>query len=308
MKYVLGVDGGGTKTVALLGDSNGNILARGTSGPSNYHAVGFDAACSALENAIDKARYEHPDEISALCLGLAGAGQSGDVELFSNWAHYKFPQSRVKIASDGELLLMAGAPSGPALALVCGTGSIVYGRTTTGEIIRAGGWGYLFGDEGSGFAIGNAALRAVMYAYDGRGAQTLLSELVLERQGLQSPPELINNIFGSQSPHTVIASLAEVVEQAFGLQDRIAIDILENAAQALAGAVRVIYSKLETSSIPLVITGKTILYGQHLRHAFNHACEAQGLNFVSVYDVEEPAQGALRLACQLMLEDSKNSS
>ena len=91
---------------------------------------------------------------------------------------------------------MAGAPSGPALALICGTGSIVYGRTVTGELLRAGGWGYLFGDEGSGYAIGIAALRAVMRAYDGRGRETLLSELVLGRYGLHTPPELIQAIYG----------------------------------------------------------------------------------------------------------------
>jgi N-acetylglucosamine kinase-like BadF-type ATPase len=308
MKYALGVDGGGTKTVALLGDLSGNVLARGSSGPSNYHAVGFDAACLALENAIQKARYEHPGEISALCLGLAGVGRKEDVELFANWAVHKFPKTKVKIASDGEVLLMAGAPSGPALALVCGTGSIVYGRTMTGELLRVGGWGYLFGDEGSGFAIGEAALRAVMHAYDGRGAQTLLSKLVLEHQGLHSPPELVNNVYRAQSPHAIIASLAEMVEQASELQDRIAIVILEKAAQELAYAVRAIYAKLETSSVPLVITGKTILHGKQLRHEFNHACEVQGLIFASVHDVEEPAQGALQLAWQLALEDFKNTS
>lgn len=303
MKYVLGVDGGGTKTVALLGDSKGNILARGSSGPSNYHAVGFDAACSALENAIQKARVEHPGEISAICLGLAGAGRKEDIELFTNWVIGKFPAATVKIASDGEVLLMAGASSGPALALVCGTGSIVYGRTMMGELIRAGGWGYLFGDEGSGFAIGESALRAVMRAYDGRGAQTLLSELVLERQGLQSPSELVNNIYGAESPRTIIASLAEMVEQAAERKDPAAIAILENAAQELVSATRAIYSKLETSPIPFVITGKTILHGRQLRDKFNHACEAQGLIFAPVHDVEEPAEGALQLARQLSSGD-----
>jgi N-acetylglucosamine kinase-like BadF-type ATPase len=308
MKYILGVDGGGTKTVALLGDLNGNVLARGSSGPSNYHAVGFDAACSALENAIQKARDEHPGEISAICLGLAGAGREVDIERFTNWAIHKFPNAKVKTLSDGEVLLMAGASSGPALALVCGTGSIVYGRTMNGEILRAGGWGYLFGDEGSGFAIGEAALKSVMRAFDGRGAPTLLSELVLERQGLQSPPELVNNIYGAESPRGIIASLAEVVEQAAERTDDVAIGILEKAAEELASTVRVIYSKLETSPVPLVVTGKTILYGKQLRDKFNRACQAQGMIFASVHDVEEPAEGALQLAWQLALDDLKNAS
>jgi N-acetylmuramic acid 6-phosphate etherase len=156
MAYILGVDGGGTKTVALLGDLNGNVLARGRSGSANTNAVGFDAACLALESAINMARKDHSGEISAMCLGLAGAGRKEDIQQFQNWAVYKFPKTVVKVVSDAEILLEAGAPSGPALALICGTGSIVYGRTVTGELIRAGGWGYLFGDEGSGYAIGIA--------------------------------------------------------------------------------------------------------------------------------------------------------
>jgi N-acetylglucosamine kinase-like BadF-type ATPase len=308
MKYILGVDGGGTKTLALLGDSNGNILARGSSGPSNYQAVGFETACSALESAIAEARYEHPGEISALCLGLAGAGRKEDIELFTNWTIDKFPNTTVKIVSDGEVLLMAGAPSGPALALVCGTGSIVYGRTMTGELIHAGGWGYLIGDEGSGFAIGSAALRTVMRAYDGRGAQTLLSELVLERQGVQSPPELVRRVYGAESPRAIIASLAELVEQAAERQDRMAIRIVENAAQELVSAMQAIYSKLETFPVPLVITGKTILHGKQLKQEFHHACEVQGLIFTTVHDVEEPAESALQLARQLTLGDFHSAS
>src|ERR1041384_2178791 len=180
MNYLLGVDGGGTKTLALLGDLDGNGLARGMSGPSNYNAVGFEAACSALESAIQLARKEYPGTISALCLGLAGAGRPDDIARFQNWASDKFPGTAVRVLSDAEVLLRAGSPSGPALVLICGTGSIVYGRTITGELIRAGGWGYLFGDEGSGYTIGIAALRAVMQSYDGRGPKTLLSQLLLE--------------------------------------------------------------------------------------------------------------------------------
>ncbi len=299
MDYILGVDGGGTKTLALLGDSDGNVLARGVSGPSNYNAVGFDPACSTLESAISMARKNYPGGISALCLGLAGAGRKEDVERFRNWAVHKFPKATVKVVSDAEILLMVGAPSGPALALICGTGSIVYGRTVAGELIRAGGWGYLFGDEGSGYAIGIAALRAMMQAYDGRGPETLLSELVLERYGLRTPPELVQSIYGTESPRPAVASLAHLVEQAAGRGDVVAIAILEESSQQLARTIAAVYPKLGTSTAPLVITGGTILHGRHLKKAFNHACETRGLAFTAVRYVVEPAEGALQLARKL---------
>ena len=301
MDYILGVDGGGTKTLALLGDSNGNLLARGVSGPSNYNAVGFDVACSTLESAIRMARKDHHGEISALCLGLAGTGRKEDIERFQNWAIDKFPKAAVKVVSDAEILLMADAQSGPALVLICGTGSIVYGRTMSGELIRAGGWGYLFGDEGSGYAIGVAALREVMRAYDGRGAETLLSALVLKHYGLHMPSELVHTVYGSESPRSLIAALSDLVEQAAGQGDSVAIAILEESSRELARAIAAVYPKLGAPTVPLMVTGGTILQGRYLRGAFDRACKTQRLIFTSVRYVMEPAEAALQLAWKLLL-------
>src|SRR5215212_8197788 len=286
MDYILGVDGGGTKTLALLGDLDGNILARGLSGPSNYNAVGFHTACLALADAISMARKDYSGEITSLCLGLAGAGRKEDSERFENWAVNKFPKTAVTVTSDAEILLMAGSPSGPALALICGTGSIVYGQTVTGELIRAGGWGYLFGDEGSGYAIGIAALRAVIQAHDGRGPETLLSELVLKRYGLHQPPELVRAVYGSESPRPGVAALSNLVEQASGRADPVAIAILEDSSRELARAIAALYPKLGTSTVPLIITGGTILHGRYLKKAFHRACEVQRLSFTAVRYVE----------------------
>ena len=302
MDYILGVDGGATKTVALLGDMDGNVLARGISGPSNVNAVGFGAACSALENAINMVRMNYAGEMRALCLGLAGAGRRDEAERFQNWAVHKYSKTVVKVVSDAEILLIAGAPSGPAQALICGTGSIVYGRTITGELIRAGGWGYLFGDEGSGYAIGSAALRAVMQAYDGRGSKTYLSELVLERYGLHTPPELVHTIYGAESPRLAVASLADLVEQAAEKDDLVAITILKEAADELTRTVAAIYSNLGASAFPLIMTGGTILNGQYLKSAFHAACKTQGLEFTAVHYIAEPAEGALKLAMKSLLQ------
>ena len=301
MDFIVGVDGGGTKTVALLGDLAGNVLARGISGPSNANAVGFEAACSALESAINRVRTHSSGEIRALCFGLAGAGRKEDTEQFQTWAAQKFPGAVVKVVSDAEMLLMAAAPAGPAVALICGTGSIVYGRTRTGELIRAGGWGYLFGDEGSGFAIGSAALRAVMQAHDGRGSETLLSGLVLQRYRVGTPPELVHAIYGAESPRLTIASLAALVEQAAEQNDSVAIAILEESAAELVRTIAAVSPQLGRSPVPLVIAGGTMLQGRYLKTAFHQACKTQGLEFKTILYMAEPAEGALQLARQLSL-------
>jgi N-acetylglucosamine kinase-like BadF-type ATPase len=300
MKYIIGVDGGGTKTIALIADLSGNVLARSVSGPSNYNAVGFDAACVALESVIATVQKDYPGEVAALCLGLAGVGRAEDVERFKVWAAERFPRMPVQIVNDAEILLAVGSSSGPALALICGTGSIAYGRTIAGELIRAGGWGYLFGDEGSGYAIGAAALRAVMQDYDGREAATVLTELILQRRGLSTPPDLVRNIYGAESPRSEVAALSEVVEQAAGENDAVAIAILNAAANKLTRMLAAVLPKLGPSVVPLVISGGTIIHGLYLKQAFVQACEAQGLRFAEIYYIVEPAEGALRLAKKLL--------
>lgn len=297
-RVAVGVDGGGTKTLALAASVDGQRQGRGLAGPSNLYSVGFESACTAIESAISDALAGA--DLAALCLGLAGAGRQDDVSRFTAWAQAKYPGVALKVLSDAEILLASGNPSGPALALICGTGSIVYGRTAAGELLRAGGWGYLFGDEGSGYAIGAAALRAVMQAEDGRGMHTLLTSLILDRYGLESPPSLVRSIYGIESPRTEIAGLADLVDRAALQGDTIAISILETAGVDLARMVQVVYRKLEGVAAPLVLTGGVILRGKYLVNTFRQTCEAIGMAFSLVLEVAEPAEGAALLARSLV--------
>jgi N-acetylglucosamine kinase-like BadF-type ATPase len=298
-RAVVGVDGGGTKTLALATDLEGQWQARGLAGPSNLHSVGFESACLAIESAISGALAGA--DLLALCLGLAGAGRQDELERFTAWAQAKYPGVSLKVLSDAEILLVSGASAGPAMALICGTGSIVYGRTAAGELLRAGGWGYLFGDEGSGYAIGAAALRAVMQAEDGRAMPTLLTGLMLARFGLENSPGLVPSIYGSESPRTKIAGLADLVEQAALAEDAIAISILKTAAFDLARMVQTVYRKLGGVPVALTLTGNTVLRGEYLASLFRKTCAEIGLRFSVVLEVPEPAEGAVLLARSLIL-------
>jgi N-acetylglucosamine kinase-like BadF-type ATPase len=293
----VGVDGGGTKTLALAATFDGQWQGRGAAGASNLHSVGFNAACAALEQAILAAL--DGAELAALCLGLAGAGRPEEAAQFAAWAQVKFPNSALKVTSDAEILLAAGAPVGPVLALICGTGSIAYGRTGRGELVRAGGWGYLFGDEGSGFAIGAAALRAVMQAYDGRGPETRLTGLILAQRGLDRVSDLVQNIYGNASPRAEIAGLAELVETAAAQADEVALTILTHAALELAEMTRVVQRQVGEGLLPLAVTGGVILRGAILAGAFRQACARLGVN-CEILEVAEPARGALGLARALL--------
>src|SRR5512136_2682153 len=240
-ELLLGIDGGGSKTVALLADLDGRVLGRGTGGPSNYQVVGIQAAEVALNESIRAAFADAglaPCAPRAICLGLSGVDRPADQSVIRDWVNAEMPGTPAAIVNDAELVLAAGTPEGWGVALICGTGSIAYGRSPAGRMARAGGWGYLLGDEGSGYAIGLAALRAVLRGYDGRGPQTALTEAILGLPGwkLAEPSELVTRVYQGKpgaKPRRIenaeVASLATLVEATAGTGDAVAAGILAEA-------------------------------------------------------------------------------
>ena len=297
---LIGVDGGGSKTVVLLADSEGHVLGRGMGGPSNYQVVGQQAAGAALSQTVRAAFAEanlEPRAPAAICLGLSGVDRPADQAVIQAWVNEEMPGTPAAIVNDAELVLAAGTPEGWGVALICGTGSIAYGRMPGGQAARAGGWGYLLGDEGSGYAIGMAALRAVARASDGRASQTTLTRSILEHWSLAAPQELIGHIYQRRIPTQEIAALARLVDMAASDQDRVAQNILQEAGHELALAVSAVVQRLGMhGTVPCAQAGSVIVKGQFIARTFLDAAVALGLRLDPVTPVTEPAQGALRLA------------
>ncbi|MCX6030677.1 MAG: N-acetylglucosamine kinase [Chloroflexi bacterium] len=303
-RLLIGIDGGGSKTVALLANADLHILGRGVAGPSNYQGIGADAAQAALGAAIAAAFTDAglaPQPVAALCLGLAGMDRPADRDLFAGWAGRVLPDARATFVNDAELVLAAGTPGGWGVALICGTGSIAIGRDAAGRTARAGGWGYLLGDEGSGYAIGLAALRAVMCAYDGRGPRTVLTQAVLARWELAAPPALVPKVYQGRARPGDIAALATLVESAAAGGDETARRILNEAGLALALAVGAVVQELDLPRpTPCAQAGSVIVKGQVMAATFLDAARGLGLDLAPVTLVTEPAEGALRLARVLL--------
>jgi len=136
----LGIDGGGSKTTALLADADGQTIGRGVAGPSNYHVVGVEMAYAALDAAITAAFVDAalpPEPFAALCLGMAGVGRPEDRRVIQAWADAHYPGAVLRIANDAELVLAAGTPEGWGVAVIAGTGSLVYGRDLAGNTCSA---------------------------------------------------------------------------------------------------------------------------------------------------------------------------
>ena len=297
---LLGVDGGGTKTTALVADADGRVLGRGTAGGSNAKSTGEAAARAAVWGAIEQAyaaaglRVQPP---RAACLGLAGVDTPGDAAQWAPWVAQVLPGAQVRIVNDIDLVLAGGTPEEWGVAVIAGTGAIALGRAKDGRAARVGGWGWLLGDEGSGFWIGLRALQAVTRADDGRGPQTALTETVLARWGLAAPEGLLAAAYRTPFPRAEIAALTGAVEAAAGEGDETALAITREAGLELALAAEAVVRRLGLGApVPGALAGGVLVRGRAVREAMLAALRKRGLALDPVQLVDEPAKGAVVIA------------
>jgi N-acetylmuramic acid 6-phosphate etherase len=309
-ELVLGVDGGGSKTIAWLARQGGageaTPLGRGTAGPSNPQAVGFALALENLDRAIAAAFSEAAIDrgtLAAAVLALAGSDRDENRRVLHRWAEDRRLARRVEIVHDAAAVLAAGTSGGWGVALIAGTGSFSFGETADGRSARAGGWGFLMGDEGGGYALALAGLRAAARAADGRGPATALVAGFLERLGLNSPPELVTAVYRMAADRAAIASLAKIVIERADEQDAAALAIVDRAAAELAGLVEAVARKLElgkgSSPFPLALAGGLLTSSPRLRAGVLDRLAAVSLRADPVVPVVDPVRGALKRAAAL---------
>lgn len=303
-RLILGVDGGGTSTVAMLGDAAGRVLGQGRAGASNAKAVGAAAAFRSLEQAIHAAFTDaciSPATVAVACLGLAGFDRPADKRLLGEWSEQKNLARELRLVNDGDLVVAAGTPDGWGVGVIAGTGSIAVGRSADGRTARAGGWGHLFGDEGSAYGVAIAALRRVARAADGRSrtpaGRDPLTEHLCRAVGVAVPSELVSAIYAPPFDRTRIAALAPVVVAAAAEDPTITDELLEPAGRELAEAVAAVARKLNWSGgpIPLALAGGFILATEQVFQSLLAHLERLGYA-PACARVDEPVRGALVLA------------
>jgi len=307
-ELLLAVDGGGTKTEALVADLQGNVLARGLGPGSNAHRVGFDGFCRAVTTAIDGALRHvlgtgsHKDgpawrtvPVAAACFGLAGVDGPEDEAQVSRWVKEQAIAPTFQVVNDSELVLAAGTPDGWGVALVSGTGSNCLGRTPEGRTLRVGGWGPLLGDEGSGYPIALQALRLATQTADGRGDSPALLEAALRHWSLPEPSALIPHIYAETMTQAEIAGLAAVVLDLAARGDRDARAIIDEAGAELARHVDTVVRRLGLHRPPLALAGG--LLRANLRNALQSAIETE---VGAISYVPDPSLGAIVLARRLL--------
>lgn len=301
---LLGIDGGGTSTTAWLADAEGNVVGRGQAGASNMKTVGPVAARWAIEQSITMAFAEtgrSPCRLDAACLGLAGFDRPADREVLKQWSNESGWAHRLVFANDGELVIAAGTPEGWGLGVIAGTGSIAVGRTPDGTSARAGGWGPLLGDEGSGYAVALTALRMVARHFDGRDPRPspadALTARLCQALDIHDPTQLVATIYAPACDRARIAALAAAVVTAAGDDPEVERMILEPAGHELALAVAAVARALGWlgGPIPLAIAGGFLLSARTVSTSLCAHLENLGYQ-VTPREVQEPVLGAVLLA------------
>lgn len=296
--HVLGIDAGGTKTVCLLADSQGAIVSEGRGPGANLHTAGELAVEKVLHAAMETAIGDRDITPAAICLGIAGVDREDEataVRAIMRRIGYK---SRVLVVNDALIGLVAGARDEPGIAINAGTGSIVYGRNAQFEAARAGGWGHMIGDEGSGYWIGRESLAAVMRAFDGRGPETQLAGDILSHFNVDDESRLPRIVYDRELPRVSVAALGPIAQRAAEQGDAVALRILERAAEELVLAARSVATRLEMrgDTFTFYLAGGVFrvvpwLVDELQRRLMEVAPRAQ----VQTLD-EEPALGAVWLA------------
>jgi N-acetylglucosamine kinase-like BadF-type ATPase len=244
--YFLGVDGGQSGTTLLIGDETGRVLGCGKSGPCNHAGTeqGREKFTRAVMESLHQACAQAGLDPSrthfrAACFGLSG-GPRGKRPILE------------KLLSVGKLILvedfvtaLAGATAGqPGIITIAGTGSVAFGRNCRGTTAHAGGWGYLFGDEGGAFDLVRQALRGALRFEEGWGPPTTLLPRMLEASSAASANELMHRFYTAEFPRHKIAAFAPLVDEEAQQGDIVARVILENAARQLAELTAAVHGQL----------------------------------------------------------------
>jgi N-acetylglucosamine kinase-like BadF-type ATPase len=261
---VLGADGGGTKTLGVVADGDGHELARFQVGPGNPNVVGVEGAATNLLDVVtgccERAQVM-PRDLGTVVFGLAGVGSTGVRDRLAEalraratargWEYLAFT-----IETDARIALEGAFGGDPGVVIIAGTGSILIGKLPDGSVTSVGGWGRVLGDEGSGYAIGSEAVRAVTRDIDRRADAAILRSILASRFGWHTRDAIIAAVYQEKFD---LASLAPVVFDAAEKGDQRSLEILHGAATQLADQLAALSSRMEPSkSTGVVFVGGLI--------------------------------------------------
>lgn len=298
---LLAIDAGGTKTDLLWASPDGRVLAHVQGEGMNIATKPPSVCQEILDNLFRQAGVDR-ETVHVVCAGAAGYTLPDRRVHLEHLLQQMLPGARVLVLADYAIALEGATGGTPGVLVIAGTGSIACGRDREGKLMRAGGWGYLLGDEGSGFWIGREAIRAVLAAREGWGKPTRLSEILSETLGSSDVGEWLSALYRTHNPQSLLAQLAPLVNEAAERGDAPAQRILYEASHYLAGLVLQLAQHLSLpEDFPVCTVGgvwkcHTVLQRFH-RHLADRLPHWRGEVKPPLYS---PVEGALLIAQRMM--------
>lgn len=305
-KYLIGLDGGGTKTKCVLTDFNFNPLYECQGGPSNFLIIGTQPVSETILSLIlESMTYLKisPDSIASILIGTTGAGRENDANKLKNdFIEYTkakgFSFNSFYVDSDARIAIEGAFSGGPGSLLIAGTGSVIFGKDRNHKIHRVGGFGRLIGDEGSGNTIGRRGLNMVAKEFDERGDKTLLTEILLRDFGINDSAQLITEVYRNNFD---LASFAPKVIEAAQNGDACANRILEEESDELLFHVKSIFKMIGEETLKLCLMGGTIATENYYSEMFKKKIETYLPN-VKIVSAENPPEiGAAFMAKTMII-------
>ncbi|MBI3650321.1 MAG: hypothetical protein HY231_04670 [Acidobacteria bacterium] len=299
--YFLGIDGGGTKTQAIITDAHLNILGEGHSGAANPHRVGFKEAVANIKAATCEALQQAGlqfEDIAAAVAGIAGISHPIHYHTMEEALDRTLGLDKLELVTDARAALTGALDGKPGVIVIAGTGSIALGLNDAGNEARSGGWGPTFSDEGSGYDIARQALKAVAASFDGRSPETLLTRLICRELKIDKPSDLPSVIYQDDAGPAHIASLAKVVADAAAQGDDVAQEILERAGQELGQLVVAVIERLalQHQQFRVACIGSVFKAGDFVLASFRRTVLAVAPHAEIGEPLFPPTIGAVKLA------------
>lgn len=299
MKF--GIDGGGTNTRIRIVDANNRELSYLQGASSNIYSVGAEQALQNIKQLILNACASQNLPLVSLtkgCIGSAGLQRPYERKLFENMLSELLPQAQVRLCTDAEIMLVGGLDALEGYSLTCGTGSIALGRKKDGTLVRAGGLGYMLGDEGSALWIAYEAIKRSMRSREGRDLETNMLNALLQHFSLDKSSEFIQFLH-QNFDKARIASACPLVFAAMEQKDTLACDIIQKAIQELLALVQSVQKQLPLNNAKLVLGGGIFENNKHFRNLFQETLSSHPELPPGILPIHSAVHGALLLAEEL---------
>ncbi len=296
--YLIGIDGGGTKTKGYVSDLEGNVLASAIGGSSNYLSAGRTIAKGSLEQVINSLCNKiniNKKQIEIISLGLAGVGREEDKKVIEEIIREIGINNKVIINNDAYISLVGAHGEEKGIITISGTGSISLGIDSNNKLYRTGGWGHILGDEGSGYYFGKEGLVAIMKAYDGRVEDTSIKQKVLDYLGFDTEDRIPKYVYSNIEEKDKIAKLAPLVIEAASEGDKIAVEIINKGILDLIDLTDTNYKKI-SEPVNIALAGGILEKSTFIRENFVRNLKDKNPQYNVIENKFNSGIGALILA------------